>query len=306
MKYALLIAPPVWFLLLLSPLVSAASGDVERGAMLMDAAGGCSCHTNYPAEGSDAPFLAGGRALDSPFGIYYSTNITPDPDTGIGKWTDADFIRAMRDGISPKGENYFPVFPYTSFTFMTDQDLIDLRAYLSSVSPVRRANLPPKAPFPFSWRPAITAWKWLNFEKGPWKADSARDSEWNRGDYLVLAVAHCGECHTPRTLTGGLDKRFWLAGSADGPEGELAPNITSDVETGIGRWSRADISWFLEMGLKPDGDDVQGLMSEVIEHGYSKVDSADLDAMATYLKSVPAIHHEVKAKPRQSETSASK
>ncbi|MCH2171872.1 cytochrome c [Myxococcota bacterium] len=266
-------------------------GDAERGLQVLRIAGGCTCHTNYPGEGDSAPLLAGGRALSSPFGVYYSSNITPDPETGIGNWSDADFIRAMRDGVSPEGRNYFPVFPYTAFTFMSDRDLLDLRAYLTTLEPIRRANLPPDAPFPFSWRPAITPWKWLNFETGPWQENSNRDATWNRGHYLVQAVAHCGECHTPRTLTGGLDLQNSMAGSASGPEGELAPNITSDDQTGIGRWSIPDITWFLEIGLKPDGDDTQGLMAEVIQHGYASAEPDDLRAIATYLKTVPPIHN---------------
>lgn len=269
--------------------------DVEKGRRVFEATGGCTCHTNYPGEGEEAPELAGGRALETPFGIFYSTNITPDPVTGIGEWNALDFIRAMQQGLSPDGEHYFPVFPYASFTGLADTDLRDLKAYLDSRPAVVRKNKPPDAPFPVRWRPTVLAWKALNFEPKRVATDASQSEQWNRGNYLVKASAHCGECHSPRTLSGGIDRDLWLAGSREGPEGELAPNITPDRKTGIGDWSENDMVWYLETGLKPDGDDTQGLMSEVIEHGYSKMDEADLRAIAVYLRSVDAIENRVSA-----------
>jgi mono/diheme cytochrome c family protein len=265
----------------------------ERGQSVFFATGGCSCHTNYPGEGSDAPLLAGGRALTTPFGVFYSTNITNDPETGLGRWTDADFIRAMREGLSPDGEHYFPVFPYPAFTGLRDADLEDLFAYLKSIPVVVRANRAPGAPFPFSWRATLIGWKWMNFEAKRLLEEPDKDAAWNRGNYLVTAAAHCGECHTPRTLTGGLDRSLRLAGSEDGPEGELVPNITPHNNTGIGKWSAPDLVWYLQTGLKPDGDDSQGLMSEVIEHGYSNLPREDLAAIATYLQSIEPIENDV-------------
>ena len=267
----------------------------ERGRRVFEATGGCTCHTNYPGEGEAAPELAGGRALETPFGAFYSTNITPDRETGIGDWSDADFIRAMRDGLSPAGEHYFPVFPYPAFTGLSDEDVLDLKAYLDSRPAIARPNKPPGAPFPFSWRATVAGWKWLNFEARRVVADPAQSEDWNRGRYLVEAAAHCGECHTPRTLTGGLDDTLALAGSREGPEGELAPNITPDSKTGIGTWTRNDVVWYLETGFKPDGDDTQGLMAEVIEHGYSNLPREDLLAIAAYLKSLAPIENDVKA-----------
>ena len=267
----------------------------ERGRRIFAATGGCTCHTNYPGEGDKAPELAGGRPLETPFGIYYSTNITSDRETGIGGWSPEDFVRAMREGMSPAGEHYFPVFPYPAFTGLSDADLADLKAYLDSMPAKRREYRPPDAHLPFSWRGVIAGWKYLNFTPARIENDPAQDADWNRGRYLVLAAAHCGECHTPRTLTGGLDHTKWLAGSRDGPEGELAPNITPDEKTGIGDWSIPDLTWYLETGLKPDGDDTQGLMSEVIRHGYAKLPHEDREAIARYLKSIPAIENQVKA-----------
>ncbi len=268
--------------------------DPVAGRRIFDATGGCTCHTNYPGEGEAAPPLAGGRALETPFGVYYSSNITPDRETGIGTWTDADFIRAMREGLSPAGEHYFPVFPYTSFTGLSRGDLVDMKAYLDSLPAIRRENRPPDAMFPFSWRATIAGWKLMNFTPRRIEDDPAQTPTWNRGRYLVEAAAHCGECHTPRTLTGGLDGSMRLAGSREGPEGELAPNITPHGRTGIGSWSQPDLVWYLETGLKPDGDDTQGLMSEVIEHGYANLPAEDLAAIATYLATVPAIENEVR------------
>lgn len=268
--------------------------DPDAGWRIFAATGGCTCHTNYPGEGEVAPLLAGGRALETPFGVYYSSNITPDRETGIGEWTDADFIRAMREGLSPEGEHYFPVFPFTSFSGLSRQDLVDMKAYLDSLPAIRRENRPPAAMFPFSWRATIAGWKLMNFTPARIERDPSKTEAWNHGRYLVEAAAHCGECHTPRTLTGGLDGSMRLAGSREGPEGELAPNITPHDETGIGSWSKPDVVWYLETGLKPDGDDTQGLMSEVIEHGYANLPAEDLEAIATYLATVPAIENEVR------------
>ena len=270
-----------------------------RGEAVLREAGGCTCHTDYPGEGAGAPVLAGGRALETPFGFFYSTNITPDRETGIGAWSDEDFVRAMTEGLSPDGTHYFPVFPYPAFAGMTRQDLLDLKAHLFSLPAVRRQNRPPDAPPPVRWRFTVLGWKLLNFEPKRFEPDPERDDAWNRGAYLVNGAAHCGECHTPRTLTGGLDRSRWLAGSAEGPEGELAPNITPDRRTGIGDWSAVDVAWYLETGIKPDGDDTQGLMAEVIEHGFARLPAADREAIATYLRSLPPIENEVKAPERK-------
>jgi mono/diheme cytochrome c family protein len=215
--------------------------------------------------------------------------------TGIGSWSDTDFIKAMTEGVGPNGAHYFPVFPYTSFTGMTEKDLLDLKTYLFSLPPMERENNPQELLFPFSWRPGLKVWKWLYFQPGSFQPDSSKSSEWNRGAYLVTALAHCGECHTPRSLTGSLKTTMLYAGSVNGPEGKLAPNITPDEETGIGKWRIVDIIWFLQTGLKPDGDDTQGVMSELIENGYSHLTEEDLKAVAAYLSSLSPIHNKVEA-----------
>lgn len=263
---------------------------MARGRAVFEAAGGCTCHTDLEGGG---PPLAGGRALSTPFGVFRSTNITPDAETGIGRWSDADFQRAMREGRAPDGSAYFPVFPYPSFTGMSDEDLVALRAYLFSLPPVSRANQPHEAWPPFRWRIAARAWQELHFRPARFAPDPARSPAWNRGAYLVTAVAHCGECHTPRTATGALDRTRWLAGTAEGPDGELAPNITPHDATGIGRWTRTDLVWYLQTGLQPDGDHAEGLMAELIEHGFQHVPRADLEAIADSLDSVPPVEHEL-------------
>lgn len=268
---------------------------VQRGKAVFHATGGCGCHTDVKNKG---PFMAGGRAIATPFGDYYSTNITPDTETGIGLWSDADFVNAMTQGIGPDGKHYFPVFPYTSFTRMTRQDLMDLRAYLRSIPSVRQVNQPHTLRFPFNWRGGLVGWNWLYLEPGPFQPEAAQSAEWNRGAYLVNAQAHCGECHTPRNLMGGLKASMRYAGAVEGPEGQLAPNITPDEATGIGEWTIEDMVWYLQTGQKPDGDDTQGLMSEVIEHGYQHMPEGDLRAIAVYLRSLEPIANKVEPKDK--------
>jgi mono/diheme cytochrome c family protein len=268
------------------------SSAVERGEYIFQATGGCGCHTDYANNGA---LLAGGRAIETPFGTIYGTNITPDPETGIGGWSDEDFLRAMTEGIGPDGTMFYPVFPFTAFTRMTREDVLDLKAYLFSVPPVRQENKPPELGFPFNVRAGLTAWRLLNFDAGTFEPLAEQSAEWNRGAYITNALAHCGECHTPRGATGALNEEMHYAGSKEGPEGELAPNITPDEKTGIGSWSVADISWFLQTGFEPGGDDAQGLMRQVIDHGYQYLEASDLQAIAIYLKSLKPISNEIES-----------
>jgi mono/diheme cytochrome c family protein len=265
---------------------------IQRGRAVFDAAGGCSCHTDFEGAG---PELAGGRPIATPFGVYYATNITPDPETGIGRWSDADFVRAMREGRAPDGSAYFPVFPYPSFTAMSDEDLLALKAFLFAQPAERLESRAPEAWPPFSWRVAAEAWQWLYFAPRRFEPDPARPADWNRGAYLVEAVSHCGECHTPRTFAGALDRSRWLVGSVDGPEGETAPNLTPDDETGIGRWTREEIAFFLKDGVHPDGESTEGLMKEVVLNGFRRMPTADAMAIATYLKSLPPLRNDALA-----------
>jgi mono/diheme cytochrome c family protein len=261
---------------------------VQRGEYLF-AAGGCAnCHTDRKAK---APELSGGPALKTPFGVFYGPNITPHLEQGIGRWTDADFIRALRDGIAPSGAHYFPSFPYTSFTNITDSDLRDLKAYIFGLPPSDRPSKPHEVSFPFNLRFLQVFWRWLNFTPGPFAPDPSKPPEWNRGAYLANALVHCGECHTPRNLLGGLDREMWYAGTADGPVGGPIPNITPEPVTGIGKWSEDDLEQYLAFGLHPSGDSAGGLMAEVVEFGTSKLTNEDIKAIITYVRSLPPIRH---------------
>ncbi|MEK9832066.1 MAG: c-type cytochrome [Rhodospirillaceae bacterium] len=264
--------------------VIAQSGDAERGAYMLAAAGCVACHT-VPKDGA---FLAGGRELKTDFGSFYTPNITPDPETGIGNWSDEDFIRAMKKGVSPDGGRYYPTFPYTSYTRMTRQDMLDLKAYLDTVPPVRNAVPDHDLAFPFGIRASMMGWQLLFFDDTPFEADTSKSDAWNRGAYLVNGPGHCGECHTPRNLLGVVDSGRPLAGNANGPEGDAVPNITPHF-SGIGGWSEDDIVSMLEVGLLPDGDFAGGAMTDVIEESTSKLSEDDRKAIASYLLSLPPL-----------------
>ena len=263
------------------------SGNIQRGEYLSYAGGCISCHTEDDA--GEAGFLAGGVALETPFGTFYSPNITPANETGIGDWNDADFIRAMRYGFSPQGYHYYPAFPYTSYAGMTRQDLIDLKAYLFSLPAINKANTPHELTWFARYRFTLRGWKWLNHEPQEFKPDPAQSEQWNRGRYLVNHLGHCGECHTPRDLTGARKDEYYLAGNPDGPEGEAIPNITSDREDGIGTWTESDIITFLELGMLPDSDFAGSSMTAVIDDNTSKLTPEDRKAIAVYLKSIPPL-----------------
>ncbi len=210
-------------------------------------------------------------------------NITPDAETGIGRWTDAQFLRALRQGRRPDGASYFPVFPYPSFTNITDADALAIKAYLFSLPPVRRENRAHDVAFPFSWRFLQTGWRLLFFREGPFHADASRDAVYNRGAYLVTALGHCGECHTPRNVLGAVKPSLALAGTRDGPDGQAVPNITPDRTSGIGDWDGADIVTLLRTGRTPEQSAVKGAMREVVQDGLKMLSDADLQAIAVYL-----------------------
>jgi mono/diheme cytochrome c family protein len=258
----------------------------KRGAYLFAAAGCVGCHTDTAHGGAR---LAGGKGIETPFGAYYSRNITPDPVHGIGAWSDADFLRALREGIAPGGAHYFPAFPYPAFTLMTDGDILDIWAYLRTQPPQPTENRPHDVSFPFDVRLTMLPWRALYFNAGPFKPDPAQSAQWNRGAYLANAVAHCGECHTPRTLLGGReDERRFNGGTLVGTGAKHAPNITPDPTDGIGKWRLEDILTLLKTGMMPNGDFVQAPMSDVVEDT-AKLTETDRVAIATYLKSLPPL-----------------
>jgi mono/diheme cytochrome c family protein len=265
--------------------------QVARGQYVFALAGGCGCHT---AEGG--PVNAGGRPLKTPYGTFYGTNITPDPTHGIGKWTDQQIIDSIRLGIRPDGSVLSPVMPYPAFSGMSDEDVTALVAYLRSLLAVARANQPHVLSLPFAGV-AVRVWRWLFFTPvtAPAQAPSAGAA---RGQYISEHIAHCQECHTPRTRTGTLDRSLYLAGNQDGIDGEVTPNITPDTETGIGEWSEDEVVSLLQTGFLPNFDNVQGLMALLIEGvregGYKDMTQEDALAIARYLKSVPPIVHRVK------------
>ena len=263
----------------------AAEDSLLASGEYLSHAGGCvTCHTG---EEDGAIALAGGLALVSPFGTFYSPNITPDVETGIGAWSDDDFVGALREGLNPEGEHYFPAFPYPAYTGMSRADALAIKAYLFSLEPVRQANLEHDLPFYMSSRLAAGVWKSRYFDAGRFAADADRSDEWNRGAYLVRHLGHCGECHTPRGGLGALEADHELAGNPEFTDDVSVPNITPHAENGIGRWSVSDIDYFLEIGMLPDGDFTGGEMGGVIDDNTSKLTREDRLAIATYLKSLP-------------------
>ena len=262
------------------------AGNIDRGRYVFDTAGCLACHTDSKNGGQP---LAGGRALSTPFGVYYSPNITSDRQYGIGSWTEADFVTALRHGKNPAGGAYFPVFPYTSFTAMSDRDMADLRAYIMSLPGVNKPNRDHETGIVFGNRLLATIWQMLFFEPGPMVADMTKSDQWNRGAYLVEALGHCGECHTPRGRLGNLENGRRMAGSKLGPEGGMIPNITPDRKTGIGKWRDDDLKDLFSIGLLPDGDFAGGGMAEVITNTTSKWTKDDLDAVIVYLRSLPRV-----------------
>ena len=260
---------------------------VDKGKYLTIAGGCASCHTDFRRKGRS---FAGGAPIVTPFGTFYPPNITAHKEHGIGNWSDDDFIRAMREGVRPDGAHYFPAFPYTSYTKMKSDDARAIKAYLFSLPSVDRPSTPHDTGFPFSWRFLQTGWKMLFFREGEFSPDPSMSASVNRGAYLSDALAHCGECHTPRNFIGGLDYDRWMGGTKVGPDGESVPNITPDPETGLG-WSKEEIVEYLKSGQTPDFDFAGSLMADVIAHNTGKMTDADRAAIADYLKSLKPVRN---------------
>lgn len=281
----------MWVALLWATPPSTSQGDLLRdGEYIFHAAGCAGCHTK-----KEGPLLAGGLGLKTSFGTFYAPNITPEPNLGIGRWSDEDFIRAIKEGVSPDGEHYYPVFPYTSYTYLSDGDVRALKAYLFTLPPVPLANKPHELPWYLRFRSVLKIWKMFFFSQGPFYPQTGKPDAWNRGAYLTQAVTHCGECHTPRNMFGGIKEDFYYAGNRDGADGEVVPNITPNKGTGIGWWSQHDLIYYLETGATPDGDFAGGLMADVIDNSLRYLRKSDLAAMANYVLSLPPIEHSVQS-----------
>ena len=247
-------------------------------------AGGCtSCHAT--PEQDDKTRLGGGLGLKSPFGTFYVPNISPDPNDGIGKWSEADFVTAMLKGTSPDGRHYFPAFPYSSYQRMRVEDVRDLFAHIKTLPAVQGRVRDHDVPFPFNVRRSLGGWKFLFLDGKPFEPDASKPAQWNRGAYLVNGPGHCAECHSPRNPLGGIVSSQRFAGGPN-PEGEgWIPNITQQA---LKDYSDKDIGYLLETGNTPDGDSVGGSMAAVIRNT-SQLAAGDRDAMAAYIKSLPPV-----------------
>lgn len=251
--------------------------DLENGPLVFHAAGCASCHGEN---------LAGGLEMHTPFGTFRVPNISPDPESGIGSWSDLDFANAMLQGVSPDGEHYYPAFPYPSYSRMKPEDLRDLKAYLDTFEPRSNPVADHDVGFPFNVRRGIGLWKKRYMNTDPIIPDQDLSPKAIRGRYLVEALGHCGECHTPRDRLGGPDPGRWLAGGPN-PDGEgSVPNITPH-DNGLVSWSANDIAYYLESGFTPEFDTVGGSMVKVQEN-FAQLPKSDLQAVAAYLKAVAA------------------
>jgi mono/diheme cytochrome c family protein len=255
---------------------------ITRGEYLTVAADCAACHTTK----SGKPF-AGGLPFKLPFGTIYSPNITPDKVAGIGDWSDAEFVRAMRSGIGKHGEDLYPAFPYSSYALLSTDDILAIKAYLTTLAPVSDPAPENALAFPFNQRPLMRGWKLLFVPSSPFAPDPGKDKKWNDGAYLVEALAHCGECHTPRGLM--FQRKQGVALSGGDVDGWKAWNITSDKESGLGNWSDQQIADMLATGHAKGRGVAAGPMREAIDLSLSKLPQSDIDAIVAYLRTVPPV-----------------
>lgn len=255
---------------------------VKRGEYLARAGDCIACHTADKGR----PF-AGGVPIGTPFGTLYTPNITPDPDTGIGRWSDADFVRAMQQGIGKGGEHLYPAFPYAEYTRVTERDVLAIRAYLNTLAPIRYTPPRNELSFPFNQRWLMFFWNLFNFHEGRFVPDPKQSPQWNRGAYLVEGLAHCEECHTPRNFMQGLKTSDRLSGEVQA--GWRAFNITPDQAGGIGNWNDDDIVRYLGTGAVPGRANAAGPMADVVANSTQYLTPDDLHSIAVYLRSVPPI-----------------
>jgi mono/diheme cytochrome c family protein len=262
------------------PAALAQASLIKKGEYLAKAADCLVCHT---AKGGEA--YAGGFAFVLPFGTLYSTNITPDKATGIGNYTDAQFLAAVHRGVREDGAKLYPAMPYTSYTYMTDADALAIKAYLFSLAPIVSPNKPNALAFPFNQRWAMGVWSALFNTNERFKPDTEKNTEWNRGAYLAEALAHCGECHTPRNLAFALNNREKFAGALTA--GWRAYNISSDKESGVGAWHDEELIAYLERGHAAGHGSAGGPMGEAVDESFSQLAPEDVHAIVAYLRTVP-------------------
>lgn len=262
---------------------SADANLIARGEYLTKAADCVACHTT-----KDGKPFAGGLAFKTPMGTLYSPNITPDKETGIGRWSDEEFLRALHEGKGKNGENLYPAFPYTSYTLLQDDDVKAIKAYLFSLPAVHQPNRENDMPFPFNQRWGLWFWNLVNFDGQRFEPDSSKDAQWNQGAYFVEALGHCGECHTPRNITMGMKDSKAYAGTEI--DGWTAFNITSDPHAGIGGWSQEQMVQYLRSGHVDGKAQAAGPMAEVIENSTRHLTDSDLNAMAVYLRSLKPLN----------------
>ncbi|MDJ1158511.1 cytochrome c [Chelatococcus sp. SYSU_G07232] len=270
------------------------ASNLENGRTLFYAGGCTSCHAVPGAE--DKTRLGGGLALHSPFGTFYAPNISPHPRDGIGAWTPEQFVRAMRAGVSPDGRHYYPAFPYTSYQRMNAGDLRDLFAFMMTLPAVEGRVRDHDLPFPFNIRRALGFWKLIYLDGKVFEPAAGKSAAANRGAYLVEGPGHCAECHSPRDRLGGIVSEQRFAGGPN-PDGKgVVPNITPDA-SGIGSWSKSDIVELLTTGFTPEFDSVGSNMAPVVKNT-ANLPQSDREAMADYLKSLPARPSAVKKAPK--------
>jgi mono/diheme cytochrome c family protein len=268
-----------------APVIAGAAADadvVARGEYLTKAADCIACHT---VPGSSKPF-AGGVAFRLPFGTIYSSNITSDVKTGIGAYSDEEFVRAVREGVRSDGQHLYPAFPYTSYTQLSRGDVLAIRAYLATLPAISEPNRANALSFPFNQRWAMVFWNAAFFKSQRFAADPAKPAPWNSGAYLATALGHCAECHTPRNFGFGMEHRREFAGEE--LQGWRAYNITSDVNHGIGSWSDADIVGYLTTGYAPGRGTASGPMGEAVAHSLQFLKADDAAALVSFLRTVPA------------------
>ena len=259
------------------------SGDAARGQTVFWATGCASCHMAADATGDAQLVLAGGQRFSSDFGTFIAPNISPDPAQGIGGWDLPAFANAITRGVSPEGAHYYPALPYGAYANMELQDVADLKSFMDTLPASGTASLPHEVSFPFTLRRGLGLWKRMFLQTG-WVIDGDLTGLQTRGRYITEAMAHCGECHTPRNFLGGLKRDQWLAGAAD-PSGKgKIPNITP----GVLKWSEAEIVDYLTTGFTPEYDPVGGSMAHVVEN-MARLTETDRQAVAAYLKRVPAV-----------------